>query len=152
MTLKELSENFNFQNIEPLLEEYYPQNKRYLEFYVQIFNDIDELDFDDTVYDQGSLVKISKVKTKSVDKDGVYLTVCQAHLFTKDGWIQTKPSFEECAFSEIDYLTMEFFSDEEIFIRCLHGIFLKDFANKICEKLKEKKKDPPDTKKNDKEN
>jgi hypothetical protein len=152
MTLKELSEQFNFQDILPLVEEYYPTKVRHVEYYVQMFNTIDESEFDQDVFDQAYRVKLSKVRVKSVDGDGTYHTIRQAHLYSKNGFIESHPSFDQCIFSKIDYMTMEMYSDEEIFIRCLHGLFLKNFAKKICEKPESKKKNISDTKKNDKGN
>jgi hypothetical protein len=150
MTLKELSEDFNFQDIAPLLEEHYPLFTRYLNFYVTIFDDIDEEEFDDEVNKKGYVVKMSKVKVKSIGLEGEYHTLSQASLYTKNGFICTNPSFEQCIFSKIDYKTMEFYSDEEIFIRCLHGIFLKFHLDEILKDQAQERKKIPNTKKNDK--
>lgn len=126
MKLERLVESFTFSDIEPLVAEYYPETKEYLDIYLETF---------------GKLTCISPrdnnlIKFVDIEDDPNYV-----YVYDRNDSILFNISLESWLGCEIDYATMEHYSDNEIFIRCLNSmIYYRISAKEHDKELKKKDK------------
>lgn len=124
MRFDQLIGKFNCDDIERLVTEYYPKNEKYIPVYFYVF---------------GALMCClsrpdgNDIRVSLYDVDGDMVMSASVH--NKDGWSCPHMSFESWLGSEINFRTMEHFSDEEIFIRCLNAIVYQNIPQESCEEI-----------------
>jgi len=129
MTFEKLTDLFNYTDIPLLVDKYYPKNKEYESLYLEAFSEIDE-----TVIPKNfSSPKLIIFLHENALKDGGNSSFCVIH--DERGWLWRRPPVEFRMRAEIHYMTMEKYSDEEIFIRVLNHMVLLNFAERAAKRV-----------------
>jgi len=128
----DLVNKFSHHDIENLISFYLPKEIDNLPVYLHIFFEIDYLLSEGLMFNPEVAMDIKIVRCK-VNNDGVMSL--GAYILNSHGWPCLRVKMVSWLSSEIDYMTMEKYSDEEIFIRCLVAIVEHNYKSEKCEEL-----------------
>jgi hypothetical protein len=132
MILMDLVNRFSYHDIEDLIAFHCPKEVDNLPVYLHAFFEIDTLLSEGLMPNTELAMDIKLVRCRVNQGGNVSFG---AYILNSYGWPCLRVKMVKWLSSEIDYMTMEMFSDEEIFIRCLVAIVEHNYKSEKCDEL-----------------
>jgi hypothetical protein len=128
----DLVNRFSHHDIEDLLAFHCPSELDHLPVYLYAFFEIDYLLSEGLMPNPELAMDIKLVRCRVNEGGEVSFG---AYILNRHGWPCMRVKMIKWLSSEIDYMTMERFSDEEVFIRCLISIVEHNYKSEKCDEI-----------------